>query len=60
VIAAALANWIWIQSLKSHLVAQRRTYAVEQARSQMQTGGVHQLQKNVMNYLRHTGIKVGP
>ena len=60
VIGAALAHWIWIQSLKGHMVANRRTYAMEMARAKVQAGSAPQLQRNVLNYLRHSGIKVGP
>jgi hypothetical protein len=58
VMAAALAHWVWIQSIKSNMVAQRRTYAVEQARARSQVGSMNQLQRGVMNYLRHVGIRV--
>lgn len=58
VIAAALAHWVWIQSLKGQLIAQRMTYTMVQARNHNQVGPVSQLQRNVLNYLRHTGIGV--
>lgn len=59
VIAAALANWLWIQSIKSQLMAQKMTYAVVQARKQtMLAPTMGQMQRQVMNFLKTTGIKV--
>lgn len=57
VMAGALAHWLWIQSLKSQLMAQRMTYATVQARAQtMLTPTVSQMNRQVMNFLRGAGI----
>lgn len=56
VLAAALAHWIWIQNVKSWLVAERRTFAIENARETMGPNTIGHMQRQVMNYLKLAGI----
>lgn len=59
VMAAALAHWVWIQSIKGALLSQRRTYAAEQARQTgMSPTPMSQMRHSVMNYLKHSGIQI--
>jgi hypothetical protein len=55
VIAAALANWVWIQSVKTQLMAQKMTYATVQ-RSQQNNSSIGHMQRHVFNYLKASGI----
>ena len=55
--AGALAHWLWIQTLKSQLMAQKLTFAAVQARNQtVLAPTVNQMRSQVMNYLRGAGI----
>jgi len=56
VLAGALAHWIWIQNVKGWLTAERRTYAIENAREQSGPHTIGQMQRQVMNYLKVAGI----
>jgi hypothetical protein len=59
VMAGALAHWLWIQTLKSQLMAQKLTFAAVQARNQtVLAPTVNQMRSQVMNYLRGAGIAV--
>jgi len=56
VIAAALAHWVWTQSLKSNLMGQKLTYGNVQRRLQHQTPTASAMQNTVMNYLKRSRI----
>lgn len=59
VMAAALAHWVWIQSIKGAMLSQRRTYASEIARQTgMSPTPMNQMRHSVMNYLKHSGIVI--
>jgi len=58
VLAAALAHWIWIQNVKSWLVAERRSFAIENARENMGPNTIGHMQRQVMNYLKLAGISM--
>jgi hypothetical protein len=56
VISAALAHWIWIQSIKVQLVGRKLTYEAVQRASQYRTGTIGQMQRQIFNYLKSAGI----
>ena len=58
VIAAALAHWVWIQQVKSQLVGQRMTFAAVRHHEETNLTTMGQLNRQVFQYLRHSGIKV--
>lgn len=59
VMAGALAHWLWIQNIKSQLMAQKMTYAVVQARDQtMLSPTIGQMQRQITNFLKMSGIGV--
>ena len=58
VLAGALAHWIWIQNVKSWLVAERRTFAIERAKENMGPSTIGHMQRQVMNYLKLSGISM--
>lgn len=60
VIGAALAHWLWHQSVKSQLIAQRMTYQAAQMRAQqMLSPTVGHMQRQVLNFLKGAGIGTG-
>lgn len=58
VIAAALAHWVWVQSIKSQLTAQRMTFANVRHQEENSVGTPGQINRSVFQYLRQAGIKV--
>ena len=56
-IAAALAHWVWAQSLRQQLAGQRMTFAAVQARAQNNVGTIGQINRQVFQYLKTAGIK---
>ena len=58
VIAAALAHWVWIQQVKSQLTGQRMTFAAVRNQEENSMTTMGQMNRQVFQYLRHSGIKV--
>lgn len=58
VIAAALAHWVWVQQTKSQLTAQRMTYNAVRQYEENNVGTPGQINRQVFQYLRHSGIKL--
>lgn len=56
VMAGALAHWVWIQSLKANLMAQKMTYETVQRQAQFKQHSIGHMQRHVFNYLKNSGI----
>ena len=56
VIAAALGHWMWVQTLKNNMMAQKLTYANVQRRAQTSYTTMNSVQSAVFNYLKRSRI----